>query len=231
MKKLTLVGLALFLSIASFAQREIKVISRDYEIQKIGRDGLATTIELDKKYVRDLWKKQIKEYGKYDSKGATYIVPVAQVNSISSNPVKLYSAVESSGKGTMVWIAIDMGSKYVVEGGEGYKAAEALLSDFAKSCYREDVQDQLEDAQKALESSVKKQEKVVKEGEKLSKDFEDNASEKIKLQQDLSDNEKEKNQLQKDIEQNKKDKSSVDGEVEKMKKAFEIKQAELNSLK
>lgn len=231
MKKIALAGLALLLSVASFAQKDIQVVSRDYEIEKIGRDGLATTIELDKKYVRDLWKKQLKSYGKYSSKGSTYIVPVAQISSVSSDPVKLYSAVESSGKGTLVWLAIDMGNKHVVEGGEGYKAAENLLTDFAKSCYREDVQEQLKDAEKALESSVKKQDKISKEGEKLSKNFESNASEKNKLEEALSDNAKEKNQLQKDIDQNKKDRDAVDSEVDKMKKAFEIKQAELNSLK
>lgn len=230
MKKIFIAALFIIGSIAGFSQVEVKISSKEYTVEKIARKGLATIIELDNKYVKDLWKKQMKEYGNASSKGKTFSIDVANIKEVSSTPVTMYSAVESSGKGTLVWIAIDMGDKYVVEGGEGYNSAAELLKKFAYSCYKEDLADQVDEAEDALETSVKKEEKIVKEGEKLVSDLESNAKEKEKLEQALVDNEKEKNKLNSDIDQNKKDQSGAKQEIDKMKKALELKQSELGKV-
>lgn len=227
MKKIILALSAFLITASAFSQKDIKVTSRGYQVEKIDREGLSTVLELDKKFVKKKWEKFIKEYGKVESKKNLMLVNVAQINAISSNPVKLSSAVESSGKGTMVWMAIDMGTEYVVAGGKGYAAAENILKDFAKSCYKADVVEQLEEAQKAFDAASKKESKVIKEGEKLSSDLESNAKQKIKLENDIQNNAKEKVQLEKDISQNTKDQSSAKQEVGKMQKALDIKKAEL----
>ena len=228
MKRIVIAFCLGIISLAAFSQKGTKVYSKDYTVEKIQRQGLATTIELDKKFVKKKWEKFIKDYGKIESKKNTFIINVANINSISSNAVKFYSAIESSGKGTQVWIAIDMGSKYVVEGGQGYSSAEKLLKDFGKACYRADVEEQVKEAEGALKVATKKQSKTIKEGETLSNNLESNAKEKQKLETAIENNAKQKEQLEKDIVQNGKDKEVAKGEFEKMKKALEIKQAELS---
>lgn len=231
MKKLFIAGLFILGSLFSYAQKDIKVISKNCTVAKIPRKGLATTVELDNKYVRDLWKKHIKSYGKTSSKGKITSIELANMSSISSTPVTMYSQVESSGKGTEIWMGIDMGDKYVVEGGEGYSSAKQLLESFALSCYKEDLMDQVKEAEDALGSSVKKQEKVIKEGEKLVSSIESNKKEKEKLEQAIAKNASDKTQLESDLEQNKKDQGASKDEVGKMKKALELKQTELNQVK
>lgn len=228
--KRIITSLLIFGSLFANAQIDVKVSSKEYTVGKIARKGLATVIELDNKYVQDLWKKQIKEYGKVSSKGKVMSIDVANIKEVSSSPVMMYSAVESSGKGSMVWLAIDMGDKYVVEGGEGYSSAASLLEKFALSCYKEDLLEQVKEAEDALDSSLKKEGKTIKQGEKLISDLESNKKEKEKLQQAIVDNDKEKGQLDSDMEQNKKDQSAAKQEVDKMKKALELKQKELSKV-
>ena len=231
MKKIFIVS-ALFLSaFIGFGQKNISVVSKEIVVEKITRKGLAVLVELDEKFVKEQWKKQIKEYGKTESKGSAYWIEVAQIPAISSSSVKLYSSLESSGKGTMVWLGIDLGDKHVVEGGEGYESAKKLLRDFALGCYKQDLVEQVNEATKALETSQKKDEKVIKNGEKLVSDKESNASNKIKLEDALKKNAEDKIQLEKDIEQNKKDQVASKEEVAKMQKALELKQAEVSQLK
>jgi len=227
MKKILLAFCLALFALNLNAQKDITVNSKNYTIEEIDREGLSVVIELDKKTVKDKWKKFIKEYGKVENKKNSFIVPSAEIPSVSSTPVKLYSVVDASGDGTMVWIAIDMGDKYVVEGESEYNDAKRLLEDFAKKCYKEDIQEQVDDAQKAYNTAENNKEKVDKEGDNLESDLEDNAQEKIDLEKKLEENADEKVQLEKDIEQNKSDKEAAEKELEKMKKALEIKKAEL----
>ena len=231
MKKIFIAGVICLGSFLGYSQKSINVVSKEIVVEKITRKGLAVTLELDEKFVRENWKKYIKDFGKSDSKGNAYWIDVANISAISNSPVKMYSSLESSGKGTMLWLGIDLGDKHVVEGGEGYDATKKFLKDFALSCYKQDFEDQINEATKALESSQKKDEKVIKEGEKLVSNHQDNASEKIKLEEALKRNASEKIQIEKDQEQNKKDQVASKEEVAKMKKALELKQAELSQLK
>jgi hypothetical protein len=231
MKKIIASVVLLVAALGLYAQKSIDVVSKDLEVEKIKRTGLAVTIELDEKFVKDLWKKQLKDFGKTDSKGDLIWIEVATIPAISSTPVKLYTATQGSGKGTMVWMAVDMGDKYVTEGGEGYSNAKKFLRDFAISCYKADLEEQVKDAQKAFDSAQKEDEKVIKQGEKLSSDHQNNASDKVKLEEELKKNGEQKVQIEKDIVQNKKDQEASKSEVAKMKKALELKQAEFTNLK
>jgi ABC-type antimicrobial peptide transport system permease subunit len=231
MKKIFIVGAICLSTFLGFGQKTLNVVSKEIVVEKITRKGLAITLELDEKFVKENWKKFIKDFGKSDSKGSSYWIDIANIPSISNSPVKMYSSLESSGKGTMLWLGIDLGDKHVIEGGEGYEATKSLLKEFGLSCYRQDFEDQINEASKALESSQKKDEKVIKEGEKLTSDHQNNASDKIKFEEALKKNASEKVQIEKDIDQNKKDQVASKDEVAKMKKALELKQAELSQLK
>lgn len=222
--------LAILLFTQVSAQR-VTVSEQSVSIEKIQRTGLATTLELDKKDVKDLWKKHIKDYGKLEKlSGDVMVINTARIPSVSSNAVKVYTSISSSGKGTMVWMAVDVGDAFVVSGHPKYGAVEKILKDFGISTYKEDIQEQIADAEKALEKSEKDHEKVVKTGENLVGDLEKNAKEKADLEKSLEENASQKVQLEKEIEQNKKDQSSAKQTTEKMKKAVEVVKAKLNDV-
>lgn len=226
MKKISLFIILLSMITLSIAQK-IVVKDQDYEIEKINRTGLAVVIELDKKFVQDLWKDKLKDLGKVNSSKGEFIIDVAQLPEVSSSPVKIYSVVEKVSHGTMVWLAIDMGSSLVTPGQKGYKSAVKVLEDFAKSCFIADINEQIKDAEKAKEDAIKDQEKMIKEGDKLSNELSDNAKEKEKLEQELVENGNEKVTIEKNIEQNKKDKVAAKDNVKEMEKAVEVVKAKL----
>ncbi len=229
MKKIFTLLFASFLAVSTFAQFTVSVSERDMKVDKISRTGLALHLDLDKKLVKDLWKKHLKEYGKVNG---DLSMETASIPAISSKNVRCLSMVESDGKGCIVWWAIDLGDKWVTKsGGTGYASAEKILKDFGKSCYREDINEQIQDAEKALEKVVKDEEKVVKEGESLAHDLEKNGEEKIRLQNELKENADEKVKLEADIAQNKKDQEAAKKEVAKYQKAVEVVKAKLDQIR
>lgn len=231
MKKLTVFIIILFAIKLSFGQK-VTVNESTELIEKISRSGLSTVIQLDQKRIQKAWEKQLKTYGKMDYSKGIYTIPVATIPSISSKPCVVTSIVKSTGKGTQVWWAIDMGSEHVTSSSNSaaYRAAEKVLYEFAIQCYRDDVNDQIEEAEKALQNSVKAQEKQVKEGEGLARDVEKNKQEKINLEQKIKQNGEDLVQLQKEIEQNKKDQAAATADVEKMKKALEVVKSKMNQI-
>ena len=229
MKKLISFLFILFLFNLGMAQK-VRVTESTEVVDKISRSGLSVIIELDNKKIEKAWEKQLKSYGKVDNSKGVYRIPLANISSISSSPCVVTSVVKSSGKGTQIWWAIDLGTNHVSSGSAGYKAAEKILNDFAIQAYRDDVNEQIVEAERALASTVKSQEKEVKEGESLVRDVEKNKQEKLDLEKELKENGEELVQLQKDIEQNKKDQTAAAQEVEKMKKALEMVKAKLNQV-
>jgi hypothetical protein len=231
MRHLLIFTLFFFIYNLSSAQK-IKVTESEESIEKIPRKGLSTIIELDDNEVENNWKKQLKTYGKVDNSKGIYTVAVANVPSVSSSPCRITSIVKSSGKGTQVWYAIDLGSAYVTSQGNSgaYKAAEKILNDFAIFCYKDDINSQIKDAEKALSNSVKAQEKEINEGEGLVKDVERNKQDKINLEQKIKENGEQAVQLQKDIAKNKTDQAAAAQNVEKMKKALEVVKAKLTTV-
>jgi len=225
--------LLLFVASQFAVAQKVKVNESTETIDKLERSGLFVVIDLDHKMIDKMWEKQLKSYGKTESSKGTYTLPVANVSAISSNPVKIVSKVEGSGKGTKIWWTIDMGTSHVTKESNpsAYKAAEKILYEFALECYRADINNQIKDAEKALNTSVKNQEKKVKEGENLLRDIDKNKQEKINLEQKLKDNAAELERLKKDVEQNKLDQAAAASDVEKMKKALDVVKSKLDELK
>jgi hypothetical protein len=229
MKHLLTFFLVLLIFTFSYGQK-IKVSESSETIEKIPRTGQSVVIAVDDNEVEDLWKKQLKNYGKVESSKGVYTVAVANVPSVSSSPCRITSIVKSSGKGSQVWWTIDLGNSMLTSNSGASKGAEKILHDFAVSCYRDDINNQIKEAEKALAGSVKSQEKEVKEGQDLIKDVEKNKQEKINLEQKIVQNGKDLEQLQKEISQNKTDQGSAATEVEKMRKAVEVVKQKLNSI-
>ena len=231
MKRFTGVMLGLFLAFTIQAQKyKVKVIDKDYRVDKISRTGLAVILEADKKLVESLWKKEFKKYGKSHSSGKVGIIDQANVPQISSRTVRAMSTVESVSGGVMVWMAVDMGDSWVKSGSKGYTALEQLLHDFGKDCYRSSIMTEVEVAEKALEKTVKEQEKIIKEGDNLVKAVETNGQDKTILETKIEENAAELIELEKSIEQNNIDQDEATNEVAEKEKAVLIVKDKLNQI-
>ena len=229
MKKILI--LFVFALVVSFTQaQKVSVADHDVTVDKIQRTGVATFLDLDKKFVEKLWKDELKQYGKVSTSKGFYYIEIAQIPAISQNNVRVISTVENTSKGTMVWWAIDLGSSFVMSGEKGYSNTVGVMKEFAKKCYVEDISEQIEDAEKALEKSIKEQEKIIKEGENLQGDLESNASEKQRLEEALKSNADEKVNIQNSISENKDNKTNADKDVADMKKAVEVVRKKLDSI-
>lgn len=226
MKTLYTITLLLLCSIGVSAQK-VTVSQSEQKVNKIMRTGAAVYLELDEKSVKSAWKKQFKEFGKVSSSSGDLYIETASIPGINK-VVRTISKVEKSGKGTMVWLAIDMGDEWAKNGGSGWGAMEKLLRDFGTRAYKDGIMEEIADAEKALAKTVKEQEKTMKQGENLKSDLEDNAEEKVRLENSLKDNASQKVQLEQDIQNNAKDQERMSGEVEKMKKAVDVVKDKLN---
>jgi hypothetical protein len=158
--------LSLLFSIMSFGiifsqNYNIKVDHHSGKVGKMHHAGLAIHIDLDKKEVKDEWKKELKQMGKVDSESGVYLIESARFSAVSSQPVRVLSSVETTGKGTRVWISINDGESYIKSGSSGYGGAKDFLEGFAKKMYKRDIDRQVTDAEKALIVSRKNQTKVI----------------------------------------------------------------------
>ena len=230
MRALLIFCMSVVISTVSFSQT-VTVTESEKVVQKITRTGLGILVKLPAKEVEKAWKNQLKEFGKVETSGKDYIVNVANVSSVSSRTVRIVSKIESTGKGTLIWWAIDLGDKWVKSGGTGYNSAADILKKFGKKCYLDDIQDQIDDAEKNLEKTVKEQEKTVRAGENLQGDLVNNGKEKETLEKKLVDNKEEKVQVEKDIDLNKTDQANMVTKVDEAKKAVEVVKKKLQGVK
>ncbi|MCP4522420.1 MAG: hypothetical protein GY827_12125 [Cytophagales bacterium] len=229
MKKLILL-LSLFFSFTFSYAQKVEVVSLDQKVQKIPHRGLATYIELDKKDVEKLWKKQLKQYGKLEKEKGVYYVNVASINSISSTPVRVISKVEKTSQGTMVWLAIDNGTTHIKKGVSGYDDMKELLKEFGITAYRDDVMKQIKEAEKAHAKALKNQEKMLKKAASLQKALARNDEEKTRLENALVENANKKKELEGDVAQNEADQEAAAENVQTMNEALEAVKDKLNHI-
>lgn len=231
MKRITTVLIGLFFAFTISAQDfKVRVIDKSHRVDKINRTGLAVTIEVDKKMVEGMWKKEFKNFGKSKSSGKVDVIEQANIPQISSRTVRAMSSVETTAKGVTVWMAVDMGDTWVQPGSKGYSALEQILKDFGRDCYRASIMEEIEAAEKALEKSVKVQEKVIKEGDNLVKSIENNGQEKTILETKIEENATELIELEKSLEQNNIDQEEASNDVLEKEKAVNIVKDKLNKV-
>ena len=230
MKKLALLFFSAITSL-TFAQT-VTITESDQIINKIRRTGLSTTLELDEKFVSNLWKKELKEFGKTTKDGDITVIEVGSMPSVTSGNVRIYSKTEKNGnQGTIVWIAVDMGDAFITKSHSKVSSVEKILKDFGIKAYTEDINIQIADAEKAVDKASKDNDKIVKDGEKLSTNLEQNATQKQSLEKQLEENAKQKVELEAEIEQNKSDQAASTKDVEKMNKALELVKNKINLIK
>ena len=195
----------------------MKVDDHSGKVGKMHHAGLAVHIDLDKKEIKDYWKKELKQMGKIDSDGGVYLIESATFSAVSSQPTRVLSSVESTSKGTRIWMSINKGDGYVKSGSSGYGGAKDFLQSFAKKMYKKDIERQVTDADKALLLSKKNQTKVIETG--------------VSLEKDLQENEEEKIQLEADLEQNKNDQDMAIQNVTDLEEALELVKQKLEKVR
>ena len=98
----------------------------------------------------------MKEYGKVSKDGNVITVEQAQMPTITSSAVRIYTVIESSGNHSCeVWMAIDAGDAFVTKSHGKWSALDKIMRDFGISAYTDDINAQIADAESALEKASK----------------------------------------------------------------------------
>ncbi|MFC6998376.1 hypothetical protein [Rufibacter roseus] len=227
-----------------WAQRST-VDETEVEINGITRKGQRILIQLDSKLVEKAWSNYLRDKSGGSVKGPSilptakaqalkgvYTVEKAQIDTITKNPMRIMSKVEGTQEGTMVWWTFDMGNAYLSKANttKEWERSEAMLQQFARSVYIQDVQQQIADAEKVLQNSQTEAERVVKQATDIQDKIAKNQQKKQELEAALVANAKELEQLNRDVENNLKQQEAAKQEVENMRKAVEIVKAKMQKI-
>jgi hypothetical protein len=228
----------------SWAQRSA-VEETEVEINGITRKGQRILIQLDSKLVEKAWSGYLKEKSGGTVKGPSllptakglatkgiYTVEKAKIDTITSNPMRIMSKVEGTQDGTMVWWTLDMGNAYLSqkETKKEWERSEAMLQQFARQVYKQDVTQQISDAEKAVANSQAEAERVVRQAEDIQNKIAKNQQKKLDLEAALVANNQELEQLNREVETNLKQQEAAKLEVENMRRAVEIVKAKMDKI-
>lgn len=147
MMRKILTTLCLVGTIGFASAQTVTVTESDQKVEKILRTGHAITLELDEKFVEKLWKKESKEFGKSSKSGKIVTFDAGVIPSLSTMPIKILTMVEGSGKnGTIVWMAVDMGSEWITASHPKYATLQKILHKFGVKAYTTDINNDIETA-------------------------------------------------------------------------------------
>ncbi|GGK59601.1 hypothetical protein GCM10011405_04670 [Rufibacter glacialis] len=233
------------LATTAWAQRPA-VEEAEVAVNGISRKGQRLLVQLDSKVVEKAWAAYLKETAGGAVKGPSllpttkaqagkgiYTVDKASLDSISSNPLRIVSKVEATKGGTAVWWSLDMGNAYLgqKETPKEWARAEAMLQQFARNLYRQDVQLQVADAEKVVLNTQAKADQVVREANEIQTRIAKNQQKKLELEAALVANAQELEQLKKEAEDNLKLQAANKKEIENMRHAVELVKAKLDKIK
>lgn len=231
----------------SWAQRSSAVEETEVEINGISRKGQRILIQLDSKIVEKAWATYLRDYSGGTVKGPSilpaaltksqagkgiYLVEKAKMDTISSNPMRLMSKVEGSDQGTMVWWTFDMGNAYLnkQQTPQEWERSKALLLQFAKQVYAQDVDVQIADAEKVLQNSQLESDRVIRQANEIQAKIAKNEQRKLELEAALVANAQELELLKKEVEANLKQQEAAKKEVDNMRKAVDLVKAKKASI-
>ncbi|MGV3538763.1 MAG: DNA repair ATPase [Rufibacter sp.] len=238
--------LLMFWGMASTAWAQRSVVDEaEVEINGITRKGQRIMIQLDSKLVEKAWASYLREKSGGTVKGPSilptpkaqatkgiYTVEKAKIDTITSNPMRIMSKVEGTEQGTMVWWALDLGNAYLSkkETQKEWERGEAMLQQFARNVYKQDVQNQISDAEKVLLNSQSEADRVVRQAQEIQDRIAKNQLKKQELEAALVANAQELEQLNRDVETNLKQQEAAKKEVENMRQAVEIVKAKMDKI-
>ncbi len=228
----------------AWAQRST-VEEAELEVNGITRKGQRIMIQLDSKVVEKAWAAYLKETSggvvkapsllplpKAQAGKGIYTVESGKIDTISRNPIRIVSKVEPTSKGSMVWWSIDMGNAYLnqKETPREWASGVALLQQFARNLYKEDILQQINEAQNVVVNSQNKSDLVVRQANEIQARISKNQQRKLELEAALVANAQELEQLKKEVENNLKQQEAAKAEIENMRRAAEIVKAKLDKI-
>ncbi|RNI32963.1 DNA repair ATPase [Rufibacter immobilis] len=242
-------GLALliFLGVSASAWAQSPQVEEiEVEVNGITRKGQRIMVPSDSKAVEKAWASYLKEKSGGAVKGPSllptpkalaskgiYTVESGKMDTISSKPLRIVSKVEAAQGGTMVWWSLDMGNAYVSkkETAQEWARAEALLQQFARSMYLQDIQQQVADAEKVVVNSQLEEDRVVRQANEIQTRIAKNHQRKLELEAALVANAQELEQLNKEVETNLKQQEAARLQVQNMRRAVELVKAKADKVK
>jgi len=214
---LVVILVCLWVSFGSHAQT-ILVKNAESTINQMPRKGVSVKIELDRRTVEKQWLKLLRSWGKLDTyKSGGYQVNPAQISSISATPVVAFAGLEADNTGVTAFLAIDLGTSFIVEGSKEYEPMRKILQDFATELYREDINNQIAEADKAVDAAVRFHDKKMEQAADLARALEKNKADKAKLERQLKENIDQFGKLLTDSTQNKADQSATLEEINRLR--------------
>lgn len=168
-------GIMIFLMVIinGYSQKEF-IITESYEKIADGKNNSLSVIiyETDSKNVEKEWKTLMKDFGAKVSSKKEIFADDAIIKNISPDTLEIYAIIESVNDfDTKLIVAFNMGGKFLssVIHNDEYKTAERIIHDFAVSCAKNEVLEQIKDAEKSLGKLKNDSTQLVKENEDLSK--------------------------------------------------------------
>lgn len=179
--------------INGFSQKEF-VVKESYEKIAEGKNNSLSVIiyETDPKNVEKEWKTLMKDFGAKVSSKKEIFADDAIIKNISPDTLEIYAIIEPANEyDTKLIVAFSIGGKYLssVIHNEEYRTAEKLIHDFAVSCAKNEVLNQLKDAEKTLSKLKNDSTQLVKEKMDLNKKITGWESDIEKARQGITTNE------------------------------------------
>ena len=208
--------------------QKISVVPEAREIEGVRRKGLSTVVEYDKKTVEKAWQRMLKTIGKTDSwKSGAMVILAANVTAPEFQGADHVTRLDATSEGTKIFWSLGQKGEYAEPGSAGYERAKKAMTEFVKSLYRDDLNDQIEAAEKVVDVASRTHDKTVQMGEHLRRQLERNGQDQISLQKQLEEKRQEAERLKQELVQNKNDQEATLEEIRKVRKIAEDKKVKL----
>lgn len=165
------------LSVATFAQGEVKVSEENYTFSVGAKNSIIVTVPYGKlDIVEKELKNELKEWGgKFNSSKGEYVVSQGTIKAMGAKPFDGYARAFVSGEVVKVAVAIDLGGAYLSSNAHGaqFTAMKERLKEFAVRAAKECVAEELKAEQKILDGFMKDQKDLEKDKENLLKSIDD----------------------------------------------------------
>jgi len=197
MKKIALILIAMFLTIAMFSQK-ITVQETTAKFHKDNRNALSVMVHYsDAKTVEKELKSLLKSYkGKVKTKKGVIFGDDLIISTISENTIDVYATAKEFKNGEVeVNVSFDLGGAYLTSNThpEQYARASDIVKNFAFGLTEQAFAEIVKNEEKELDKANKEYKKVVQNKEDLEKDNKD-------YKKQIEKNEKEIGNLTKEME-------------------------------
>lgn len=163
LRSVTSLVILLFISMCAQAQ---DVFPGKRTIDKIEYLGLTLNQNIAEKYQSKYWETYLSKFGKVKGRRALTIEK-ASIPGLSGSPAQLISEVSSQKDDSQVFMALNVGGKFISDSDETYKSAESFLKAFSEYAAG---QEELRIADEAFVKAEKGYQKLLKDNESTAKD-------------------------------------------------------------